>query len=119
MDRPVDNDSTRIIIEAMIVVGGVITTWLTLKYQQKRRKRNMPDRLGTIYDGYEKLILQQQHEIERKTDVVGRLEKAVDVLETELNDTKSLLQETKDELFEARRQNIEFKKELAIMRRNG
>lgn len=110
-------DLTRIVIEGMIVVGGVITTWITLKYQQKRRQRSKkPDRMDTIYDGYEKLIITQQHEISRKTEIVSRLEKIVDTLELELLDTKRILQETKDDLYEARQQNIQFKKDLNDMR---
>ncbi len=114
--EPVTNDLTRVVIEAMIVTGGVITTWLTLKYKQRKTHYGKHERIDTIYEGYEKLIVQQQHEINRKTEIVDRLEKAVDTLEQELVSAKSLLQETKDELFEARQSNIQLKKELTAIR---
>lgn len=110
------SDTSRIAIEAIIVLGGVITTWLTLKYQQARKRNKKPTHIDTIYEGYEKLIIQQQQEISRKTEVVNKLEEAVDLLERELSDTKKLLQETKDDLYDARQSNIEMKKQLAEMR---
>lgn len=55
-----------VLIQLIVVLGGIFTTWLTLKYKDKiavkMRSKQAPDRIEFIYDGYEGLIrgLKQQ-----------------------------------------------------------
>jgi septal ring factor EnvC (AmiA/AmiB activator) len=115
----IDNQITIALIAA---VGGIITTWLTVKYKHLVVKKASParprDRMDTIFDGYEKLILQQQTEIDRKQDVVAHLENIIENLEQELATTRELLSATKDELGATKRQNTEMKEQLHQMRKD-
>lgn len=118
----------QVIVALIAAIAGIITTWLTVKYRNRIVTKNAPhkpkDRMDTIFDGYEKLILQQQQEIDRKQVVIGNLEDIVDNLERELNasretlaSTKSLLAEAKHELRVAKDQNIKLTEQLAAMRK--
>lgn len=111
----------QVLVALIAAVAGIITTWLTVKYRNRVVRQNAPnkpkDRMDTIFDGYEKLILQQQTEIDRKQSVITNLEDIVDNLERELQTTRELLGTTKDEVAETKRQNIELKDHLARMRR--
>lgn len=108
-------------VAAIAAVSGIITTWLTVKYKDKIIRKNAApqkpkDRMDRIFDGYEKLIIQQQHEIDRKTAAISNLETIVGKLEDELAATKELLSETKTEVAESRDQNAQLKAYLKKMR---
>lgn len=116
-----DVDSS-VLVALVAATGGVITTWLTVKYKHlvtgKSDEQKPMSRMDTIYDGYEKLILQQQAEIERKSGLVDHLEKIVAALEKELEETKRLLTETKSELIESNANNERMRKQLKTMRQD-
>jgi hypothetical protein len=111
----------QVLIALIAAVAGIITTWLTVKYRNKVVRGHGPnkpkDRMDTIFDGYEKLIMQQQVEIDRKQSVIGNLESIVDNLDRELQTTRDLLSATKDEVAITKRQNIELKDHLQRMRK--
>ncbi|MFA5172580.1 MAG: hypothetical protein WC426_13545 [Sulfuriferula sp.] len=111
---------SQVFIALIAAIGGIVTTWLTVKYKDRIIKTNAPskpkDRMETIFDGYEKLILQQQSEIERKGSVIESLENIIDNLERELVTTKELLATTKAEVAETSSQNIQLKDQLKKMR---
>lgn len=113
---------SQVAIALIAAIAGIITTWLTVKYKDRIIKTNAPskpkDRMETIFDGYEKLILQQQGEIERKGSVIESLENIIDNLERELVTTKELLATTKAEVAETKHQNGELKNQLKKMRRD-
>ena len=101
-------------------IFAVITTWLTIRYKDKvfKKAAKPRDRMDTIFDGYEKLIIQQQSEIERKGVVIQSLENAVDRLEQELTRTRALLDEARIELKESKSQNSKLRHQLDSMRRD-
>lgn len=108
-------------VALIAAVGGIVTTWLTVKYKDKIIRRSVTpqrpkDRMDRIFDGYEKLIIQQQQEIDRKTTVISSLETIVGKLEAELADTKDLLSSTKSEVAETKQQNAELKAHLKNLR---
>lgn len=113
---------SQVAVALIAAIGGIVTTWLTVKYKDRIIKKTAPnkpkDRMDTIFDGYEKLILQQQQEIDRKQTVVGHLENIIENLERELATTRDLLATTKDELAETKQQNIALKSQLARMRKD-
>lgn len=112
---------SQIAVALIAAVAGIITTWLTVKYKDRIVRKAAPnkpkDRMDTIFDGYEKLILQQQTEIDRKQVVIGNLEDIIENLERELATTRDLLATTKDEVAETKRQNYALKEQLTHMRR--
>jgi predicted nucleic acid-binding Zn-ribbon protein len=97
-------------------VGGVTATYITYVVARRRRVRAPRDRMDTIFDGYEKLIEQQQVEIERKGGVISSLENVVSRLEEELGKTRQLLNDTRTDLSTARDQNELLKVQLQEMR---
>lgn len=113
--------NSQVWVAIIAAVGGIATTWLTVKYKDRIIRRTVSpqrpkDRMDRIFDGYEKLIIQQQHEIDRKTSVISSLENIVEKLEQELATTKDLLSETKSEVAETRQQNSELKTHLQRLR---
>ena len=99
-------------------IFAVITTWLSIRFKDKVKKPSKPkDRMDTIFDGYEKLIVQQQSEIDRKGMVIQSLENVVDRLEQELTRTRMLLDEARTELNESKKQNKSLRHQLESMRK--
>lgn len=116
MNNTIDS---QVLVAFIAALGGIITTWLTVKYKHLVVKRQKPapskDRMQTIFDGYEKLIVQQQSEIDRKSSIVKSLQEIVHKLEEELQQTKVLLFEAQDELRQSRTHNNELKDQLDAM----
>lgn len=105
-----------------IIAGlfGVVTTWLTVKYKDKviKKAERPKDRMETIFDGYEKLILQQQVEIERKSEMITSLESIIGRLQDEVTRTQGLLSAAQSELKETEANNATLKRQLEQMRRD-
>lgn len=110
---------SQVIVALIAASAGILTTYLTVKYKDKVVKRTdkPKDRMETIFDGYEKLIVSQQEEILRKSHVIKSLEKVVDRLEDELNQTRQLLIDAREEVQESQRQNDNLKKQLMGMKK--
>jgi len=103
------------------VVGSIITTYLTVKYKDRilnaGNKPSAPkDRMEQIFDGYEKLIVQQQEDIERKTAIIAQLEGIVAKLRRDLDTTTNLLEDAREEVKQAKAQNNRMKKQLDEIR---
>lgn len=109
-------------VQAAIVTGvcAIVGTYLTVKYKDRVvAKGGKPrDRMDTIFDGYEKLIEQQQEEISRKVQTISTLESAVVRLEAELDETRKLLTKARDELLESKEHNISLRHQLEAMKRD-
>lgn len=109
------------IVVLISTVGGVVTTYLTVKYKdrvvKKRQKAQSKDRMGSIFDGYERLIVQLTTDMDRKEASISRMEHVINELEQELAKTKTLLHETKLELHESQKQKREISDQLKEMRR--
>lgn len=107
-------------VQAAIATGifAVIGTYLTVKYKDRiiNKAEKPKDRMETIFDGYENLIKQQQVEITRKGSVITSLEGVVDRLEKELNATRDLLGEARDELQTATQHNKDLRHQLDLMK---
>lgn len=115
------SDDATLITQFFLFLGGILTTWLTLKYKDKLAVRNREqkpkERMDTIFDGYEKLILQQQNDIERKAAQLLSTQKIVDQLQKELDDTRELVRKQQDELEESRELNLELQAQLKDMKK--
>lgn len=114
-------DENTVITQFFLFLGGIVTTWLTLKYKDRivarNREQKPKDRMDTIFDGYEKLILQQQTDIERKSAQILSTQKIVEQLQKELDDTRELVRQQQDELDENRQLNLELQTQLKDMKK--
>lgn len=108
----------QIITTVLTVIGGLGATYITYVVAKRHKDAKPKDRMETIFDGYEKLIAQQQIEIDRKGGVITSLENVVDRLEEELAHTRELLNQARQDLSLAREQNEELKSQLASMKRD-
>ena len=112
--------SDEVSVAAISTLGGIVVTYLTVKYKDRIVKKRLPhapkDRMDNIFDGYERLITQLTTDMERKEGSIDRLEGIVQGLEDELAKTKSLLQETKQQLHESQLQRRDMSEQLKIMR---
>lgn len=108
-------------VQIVIVIGSIVTTYLTVKYKDRilnaGNKPDAPkDRMEQIFDGYEKLIVQQQEDIERKTAIIAQLEGIVAKLRRDLDTTTNLLEDAREEVKQAKAQNNRMKKQLDEIR---
>lgn len=111
-----------VIIQFLIVLGSIITTYLTVKYKDKIIKKNKDaapkDRMDTIFDGYESLIKQQQQDIDRKQRQLDATQGIIDRLQDELNQTREIVRQQQAELVESRESNKELIRQLDLMKNN-
>lgn len=112
--------SDGVTIQALIVIGSVATTYLTVKYKNVLVKKNRTappkDRMETIFEGYEKLIVQQQGDIERKTGIIHGLEEIVKQLRIDLDKTTTLLDKAREEVRESKHQNKQMQHQLDVIK---
>lgn len=107
----------QVAVAIISTIGGLGIAYIVNILAKKRRARAPKDRMETIFDGYEKLIVQQQVEIDRKGSAITSLEKIVERLEDELAQTRGLLAQAREELAKSRKQNEELKNQLLKMRK--
>lgn len=121
MQSPDPVINSQVLLGIITTIGGIVTTYLTLKLrtrvQQRNRDRQPKDRMETIFDGYESLIKQQQIDIDRKQSIIQSLEDIIERLQQELNDTRSVLNSAKNELKTTQGQNRHLQDQLAKMKR--
>lgn len=104
---------------AITAVCALVGTYITVKYRTSLTKKTTGkphDRLDTIFDGYEKLIFQQQQEMQRKSEAIDLLEKAVTRLSAELETTQELLKDARDDLIRSQQQNESLSRQLQQMK---
>lgn len=92
-----------ILIQAIIVLGGVSSTLLTLYFKEKRSKRKtdkntMETRLDRIFNGYENLIRQLEEDTQRKQATIDELLKEISQLREELSENEKFIEELKEDL---------------------
>jgi hypothetical protein len=113
-----------VLVQAVIVIGSVLTTYLTVKYKDnilgKDKKENEEEprtRMDTIFDGYEKLIQQQQEDIIRKQSQLDRTDQLIAKLQKDLDDTRAIVARQHTELDEQKKLNDELRKQLDLMKK--
>lgn len=99
---------------------GIITTYLTSiaakKVQAKKAEKQPKDRMEQMFDGYERIIEAKDREDHRKAAQIVELQASIDKMEDELLATRTMLNDTKDELVNSNVENKELKKMLHDMR---
>ena len=108
----------QVITTLITALGGLGIAYITYVLAKRHRAARPKDRMETIFDGYEKLISQQQVEIDRKSTAINSLENVINRLEEELTKTRELLGAARTELSESREQNEELKTQLIAMRKD-
>lgn len=114
--------SSEVLVAIVSTIGGVTTTYLTVKYKDRLTKKNNEpkppkDRMDSIFDGYERLIVQLTSDMNRKESSIQRMEGIINQLEEELAKTKKLLEETKADLLEATKNKRELSQQLLAMKK--
>ncbi len=113
--------SNNTIIVLISTLGGIVTTYLTVKYKDKYFKPKIKtkpiSRIDTIFDGYEKLIKQQQIDIDRKSLFADQLQKVIEQLRTDLDKTEDLLAQTRVELSREKERSKDLHEQLNSMKR--
>lgn len=102
-------------------MGSIIITYLTVKYKDqitKKFKTEPRDRMDTIFDGYEKLIKQQQADIEHKTVNIGSLQDIVNKQRRQIEESQIMIDTLKIELEEAKGRNIALQRQLETMKKD-
>lgn len=108
------------VLIALITGGlGVLGTWLTVKYKDhKAEKPTKPkDRIETIFDGYEKLIREQDKAIATKERQLEQTQGIIDQLQEELNRTREIVTLQQKELEATRESNLALKNELKMLKK--
>lgn len=109
-------DTTGIWAAAISAVGGIVATYGAIQLRARIATRNLrrqpKDRMETIFDGYEKLIRQQQLDIDRKAKQLDQTQLAITHLQDELDKTKDIIQQYQEELMASREANRELVTQL-------
>lgn len=108
----------QVLVAIISSIGGVGIALVTRLIAQRRRKALPPDRMQVIFEGYEKLLKNQQVDIDRKSASIVSLEAVVHQLEDELDKIRDTLNQTRTELSTARIENEQLKVQLSDMRTN-
>lgn len=90
------NLDTQIVTTTIVVVGGLITTFLTIKWKNDKNRKDAeksdePKRMTTIFDGYESLIAELKADNDRKSIIIEKLQKIVDTQQEEINKSQGLI----------------------------
>lgn len=111
--------SDQLSVALVSVIGSVIVTYLTVKYKNTitRKIRNEPkDRMDTIFDGYEKLIKQQQDDIQFKQLNIASLQIIIDKQREQIEESQHMIDTLKQELENARTRNLDLQDQLSHMK---
>lgn len=103
------------VLTALISAASGIAIAYIINVIAKRRRPK--DRQETIFDGYERLIKQQQFDIDRKELQLNQTQLIIEQLQRQLDQTKLIVERQQGELTESRDSNRELVRQLADMRR--
>lgn len=91
--------ANNVVLAAIIsTVGGGLITWASQRVYRQRRDRRLPaNPTQFALESYEKLLRDQQKEIARKSDIIDRLDNEVSALQEMINMLRSELSDTKSQ----------------------
>lgn len=89
--------SEQVLIQIIIVLGSITTTYLAVKYKNRILRKPDPkgNQIDTIFAGYEKLIKRQQAELDDQDRTIGKLQGLVDKQRAELYQMEDLINDMK------------------------
>lgn len=89
-----------VVIQLIVVLGGIITTWLTLRYKDriaiKMRSKQSPDRIEFIYDGYEGLIRELKTQLDTALQANEEQHEQIVEMRNEINQLHRDLKKSKN-----------------------
>lgn len=110
--------SDTVIISIISTFGGVIIAYIVNVVAKKNKASKPKDRMESIFDGYDKLIIQQQDDIKSKTTHINHLQELIDKQREQLQESQEMIDGLKDELEIARGRNQELRDQLNLMKKN-
>lgn len=69
-----------VLISIISGLTGVLVAYITTRYKRQKARPEAKDRIDTAFEWYERLIKQQQAELDRKEDAIMKLRAEVDTL---------------------------------------
>lgn len=106
MNGPDPVINSQVVIQLLLIAGGVVTTWLTLKYKNLKRKSTPKDRIEFIFDGYESLIKELQGDLNLARKMNERQHEMIEGMQTKINTLR-------DDLHEERTKNKSLTQQLS------
>lgn len=109
--------SDPVLVATISTAGGLGIAYITNVLAKRKKERAPKNRIEGIFDGYDKLIAQQQEDNDRKSDNIDQLQELIDTQRRQLNESQIMITALKDELEEAKGRNQELRDQLAAMKR--
>lgn len=114
--------SENVLVATIAGIVGIVTTYLTVRYKANQVSRSQAakpkDRMETIFDGYEKLIQEQQKDIERKAILIESLQKIVDKQREEIEKSQEMIDTLRNELVSSQKRTGQLEDQLADMKKS-
>lgn len=102
-------------------ISGIVVTFLTMYYRNKslssKNASKPKDRMDLIFEGYEKLIKEQQLEIDRKARAIEHYEKLITAHREQVDALEQEIEKLKEELREAEEARKVLLKELEDLKK--
>jgi hypothetical protein len=99
------------------VLGSIVITYLTKVYQRRVEKKKQPkDRIETIFDGYDALILQLRGDLDRKGVLIDNLQTLVTSQGKEIQRSQGLIADLQEQLKESAVQISRLQNQLEALR---
>ena len=112
----------QIIITAITVFGAIITTYLTVRYKDGLKKKNIAkapkDRMEAIFDGYDSLIRELKDDSDRKGRIIDNLQIIIDNQRAEIEKSQGLINKLQDEVTLSTTHADELKTQLDAMKKD-
>lgn len=113
--------SNSVSVAIITALSSIVVTAITIFFGGKRiakKKLATPEeRAGLLYDGYEKLIREQQSEIDRKTIVINHFEELAEKYRDQIVNLESEISRLKLELNAVQRSKEATEAELAELKK--
>lgn len=110
--------SDAVLISAVSTVGGIVIAYIVNVIAKKSKISRPKDRMENIFDGYDKLIAQQQDDIGRKTLHIEHLQTLIDRQREQLEESQTMIDNLRDELEDAKGRNQDLRDQLNSMKKD-
>lgn len=112
------------VLTSLISAGsGVFITFITMHFRNRALTLKNPskskDRMDILFEGYEKLIKEQQNDIDRKTEIIKYFEQLVEKYRKDIKSSEDMIGNLKDQIdsLEEEIRNLKYELETSQIRR--
>lgn len=74
--------SDNVIVSIISLIGGIVVTYIPLRYSSQTVKPKNKNRIDTAFDMYESMLKQLNNEIKRKDAIIEALDKEISRLKS-------------------------------------